>query len=94
MPGALKGSNIVLKRGMTDNLDLYKWRQKVEEGKIEAARVSGSIVVYDPMHQEVARYNFERGWPCKWKGGDLNATANQVVIEEIEIAHEGLKRVK
>ena len=94
LPGALKWSNIVLKRGMTDNLDLYKWRKKVEEGQIEQARVDGSIVIYDPTLAEVGRYNFTRGWPAKWKGGDLNATANQVVIEEIEIAHEGLVRVK
>jgi len=93
LPGALKWSNITLRRGMTDSLDLWKWRKKVIDGQIEAARMDGSIVVYDPTLQEVARYNFRRGWPCKWKGGDLNATANEVVVEELEIAHEGLERV-
>jgi len=94
LPGALKWSNISLKRGMTDSLDMHKWRKEVEDGKIETARKDGSIVIYDPMLKEVGRYNFTRGWPSKWKGGDLNSTANAVVVEELEIAHEGLVRVK
>jgi phage tail-like protein len=93
LPGALKWSNITLKRGMTDSLDLWKWRKKVADGDIEGARVDGSIVCYSPMLQEVARYNFVRGWPSKWVGADLNATANEVAIETLEIAHEGLERV-
>ncbi len=94
LPGALKWSNITLRRGITDSLDLWKWRKKVADGDIEGARMDGSIVVYNPKLQEVARYNFKRGWPCKWRGADLNATANEVAIEELEIAHEGLERVK
>jgi phage tail-like protein len=94
LPGALKWSNITLRRGMTDSLDLWKWRKKVADGDIEGARMDGSIVIYDPKLQEVARYNFKRGWPCKWKGPDLNATANEVAIEELDLAHEGLERVK
>ncbi len=94
LPGALKWSNIVLRRGITDSLDLWKWRKKVIDGDIESARMDGSVVIYSPKLQEVARYNFRRGWPAKWKGGDMNATANEVVLEELEIAHEGLDRVK
>lgn len=94
LPGALKWSNITLRRGVTDSLDLWKWRKKVADGDIEGARMDGSIVIYNPKLQEVARYNFRRGWPNKWKGPDMNATANEVAVEEIEIAHEGLERVK
>ena len=94
LPGALKWSNIVLRRGITDSLDLWKWRKKVVDGDIESALMDGSVVIYNPKLQEVARYNFRRGWPSKWKGGDMNATANEVVLEELEIAHEGLDRVK
>lgn len=92
-PGQLKWANIVLKRGLTDSLELYKWRKKVEQGDVVGARVSGSVVVYDHMYKEVARFNFVNGWPAKWKGGEFNATANEIVVEEIEIAHEGLERV-
>ena len=94
LPGALKWSNIVLRRGITDSLDLWKWRKKVIDGDIEGARMDGSVVIYNTKGQEVSRYNFVRGWPAKWKASDLNAAANEVVLEELEIAHEGLVRVK
>src|ERR1700687_3970421 len=43
-PGVLKWSNIVLKRGITDILELWEWRKKVEQGKVNEARKSGSVV--------------------------------------------------
>jgi phage tail-like protein len=33
-----------------------------------------------------------RGWPSEWKGPDVNTTNNDVAVEEITIAHEGLIR--
>jgi len=32
-----------------------------------------------------------RGWPAKWEGPALNARTNEVAIETLEIAHEGLE---
>lgn len=94
LPGRAKWSNITLKRGVTDALDLWSWHKQVLDGDIQGARKNGSIVVYDTQYKEVARFNFVNGWPIKWKGPDLNATNNQVAIEEIEITHEGLVRKK
>jgi phage tail-like protein len=94
IPGALKWSNITLRRGVIETMDLYEWRQKVEEGNIKEARKNGSIVVLDTTLNEVARWNFENGWPCRYKGPDIIAGENKVALEEIEIVHEGLKRVK
>ena len=37
IPGNLKWQNINLKRGITDNIDLWTWRQKVIDGQIEAS---------------------------------------------------------
>jgi phage tail-like protein len=92
IPGTLKWQNITLKRGMTSNDELWKWRQQVIDGKIEAARLDGSIVGYDEDGQERIRYNFRRGWPSKWESTAMNAGGNEPVIETIEIAHEGLER--
>jgi phage tail-like protein len=39
---------------------------------------------------EVMRWNFVRGWPCKWSGPGLNAKNNEVAMETLEICHEGL----
>lgn len=92
MPGLLKWQNINLKRGITDNGDLWKWRDKVIKGQIEDARVNGSIIGYNENGDEVIRYNFVRGWPSKWTASGVNAQGNEVIIEEIEIVHEGLER--
>ena len=42
----------------------------------------------------VARYTFNEAWVSKYKGGELNATSNNLAIEEVTIVHEGLVRVK
>jgi phage tail-like protein len=40
----------------------------------------------------VARWNFVRAWPTKWDFPDLNAEGNDVAIETLELAHEGIAR--
>jgi len=92
VPGALKWSNIVLRRGITDDRKLHDWRQKIEQGQIEANRKNGSVTCYNPAGEPVAKYTFKNGWPCKWKGPGLDASKNEIAIEEIELAHEGLER--
>ena len=49
-------------------------------------------MLLDDQRNEVVRWNFRNGWPCKWEGHALNAKANEVAIETLEIAHEGLDR--
>jgi phage tail-like protein len=90
LPGLTKFSNITLKRGVTDDDELMKWRQQVMDGNI--VRKSGSIVIMAEDGSEKFRWNFLEGWPTKWTGPSFNATGNEVAIESLEIAHEGLKR--
>jgi phage tail-like protein len=81
---------ISLKRGVTNDAELWAWRKKSIDGTIE--RKNGSIVLTDDTGEEKARWNFVDGWPTKWTGPTFNATANEVAIETLEIAHEGLKK--
>jgi phage tail-like protein len=92
VPGAMRWSDITLKRRVDSSTALWEWRKQVEEGDIDGARRNGSIVLYDSRHSEVARWNFEAGWPSKWKGADLNAGENDTAVEEVVITHEGLRR--
>lgn len=92
VPGAPKWADIVLKRRLDDSKSLWDWRQVVLNGDIDGARRNGSIVIYDSMGTEVARWNFENGWPSHWKGSDLNAGSDEIVVEELTITHEGLVR--
>lgn len=92
-PGALKWSDITLKRGVTDVMELWQWRKTVEQGKVDEARKNGSIVLYNQAEKEIARWNFKEGWPSKLNGPTVKADANEVAIEELTITHEGLERV-
>jgi len=94
VPGRMKWNDITLKRGITDTMDMWKWRQKVEEGKVDEARKNGSVVMFNQQGQEVARWDFVSAWPSKISGPTANAGTNDVAIEELAITHEGYKRVK
>lgn len=87
LPGLTKYSNITLKRGITDDAFLWDWRKKAIDGKAE--RKNGSIVLISDAGEEKMRWNFSEGWPTKWSGPSFNATANEVAVETLEIAHEG-----
>jgi phage tail-like protein len=89
LPGLTKYANIVLRRGITQDADLWNWRQSVIEGNVD--RRNGSIILLDDQRTEVLRWNFHEGWPCKWQGPGLNAKNEEVAIELLEIAHERLE---
>ncbi len=94
IPGRMKWNNVTLKRGITDTMDMWKWRKLVEKGEIELARKNGSIVMFSGNGKEMARWNIVNAWPSKLTGPSANATNNEVAIEELEITHEGYERVK
>lgn len=91
LPGKTSYDNISLRWGMTDDNELYQWHREATRGNVE--RKTGSIVLLDNRGDEVARWNFIRAWPTAYTGPDLNATANEVAIESLELAHEGIERV-
>jgi phage tail-like protein len=90
LPGLVKYSNITLKWGITDDSELWDWRQSAMDGKVE--RKNGSIVLLDDTGAEALRWNFREGWPTKWTGPTFNATGNEVAIETLEIVHEGVSK--
>jgi phage tail-like protein len=92
LPGQVKFSNVSLKWGMTDDVDLYKWHRQWVDGDPAAPRKNGSIVLLDRQGQEKGRWNFFNGWPSKWMGPSFNAESNDIAIESLEIAHEGIAR--
>jgi phage tail-like protein len=92
LPGLTKFSNIVLKWGITDDRQLYEWHRDAIQGTVQ--RRNGSIVGLDRRGNEVMRWNFFNAWPSKYDAPDFNAEGNDIAIETLELAHEGLERVK
>jgi phage tail-like protein len=93
IPGRLKWGDITLKRGITANMDMWKWRKMVEQGKVGEPRKDGSIVMFDQAGTEVARWNFKAGWPSKLNGPSVKSDGNEVGVEELTIVHEFIERV-
>jgi phage tail-like protein len=91
--GSTKWANLVCKRGIDEDLTLWKWRQQVIEGDVDGARTDGQIQLLDYKGQIISTYKFLQGIPIKYSGGTLSATSNEVALEEIQIAHEGLERM-
>ena len=70
-PGGMKYGDITLKRGFTDNNDLWRWYQEVTEGK--DIRKSISVIMTDYNGSETGRYNFFEAFPCRWEGPTLSS---------------------
>jgi phage tail-like protein len=90
MPGLRKFSNITLKRGIvkSDN-DFANWLATVKLNTVERRDVVVSLL--NEQHQPVMVWKVHNAFPVKVEGPGLKATGNEVAIESIEIAHEGLE---
>ncbi len=89
MPGMQKFSNITMKRGtfQGDN-DYFNWWNTVALNTIERRNLTISLL--NEKHEPVVVWKIKNAWPVKVQSTDLKADGNEVAIETIEIAHEGL----
>lgn len=96
--GRGKYSNITLKRGMfygNDNkvsVALWAWLQGILAGERPVPRYDGTVQAMGADGVTVlATWTFDRGLPSKISGPSLNAKSGEIAIEELHIAHEGLR---
>ena len=89
MPGMQKYSDITMKRGTfkSDN-EYYDWWNTVALNTIERRDIT--ITLLDEAHAPVVTWKVAEAWPKKVQSTDLKSDGNDVAIESIEIAHEGL----
>ena len=94
LPGRFSHPNLVLRRGLTDSLELWEWIQGtvqgVESGAIERRNVR--VVVLDSTGEEARRWEFLRAYPVKYSGPELSAGDGSVAVEALELVHEGPAR--
>ena len=93
LTGLTKYGNITLKRGVTDSQLIYQWHKDIVDGKIGEKRKTITIVVIDEAGKDKARFVVSECWPTKYDPSDLNAKGNEVIIELLELANEGIERV-
>jgi phage tail-like protein len=89
LPGLVRYENITMKRGFTQNTDLWNWVKNILNGVSDKRSVS--IVLQDAQHNDVLRWNVQNAWPCRWSGPALHAGSSEIAVETLEIAHEGIE---
>lgn len=90
MPGMQKYGNITLKRGVfsKDN-EFYAWWNTVSLNTIERRDITISLL--NEEHAPVMTWKVKNAWPVKVQSTELKADGNEVAVETLELAHEGLK---
>lgn len=95
-PGMQKYSNITMKRGTfrSDNEYFDWWKETVffQEGESTGSiyRRDITISLLNESHEPIIVWKVKNAWPVKVQSTDLKADGNEIAIESIELAHEGL----
>ncbi len=89
MPGIAKYGNVTMKKGIfvNDN-SFWKWYSQIQMNTI--ARIDVVIQLLDENGKATMQWTLKNAWPTKIQGTDLKSDGNEVAVETIEIAHEGL----
>jgi len=89
MPGIRKTGNVTLKKGVfaKDNA-LYDWYKDIKMNLIKRAAVTISLL--DESGAPTMVWTLVNAWPTKITGTDLKADGNEVAVETLELAYEGL----
>ena len=87
------GANIVLSAAYFENdVDYYAWYEEVADDRVNKRR-DVTIRLLNEKHQPVAAWKASRCFPLKITAPDLKSDANEIAVEAIEIAHEGLTHI-
>lgn len=89
MPGIKKTGNVTLKKGVfvKDNA-FWDWFNQIKMNTIERKTVVISLL--DEGGSPTMVWTLNNAWPTKITGTDMKSDGNEVAVETIEVAHEGL----
>jgi phage tail-like protein len=89
MPGMKKSGNVTMKKGVykSDN-KFWDWFNQIKLNTVK--RVPVTISLLDEAGAPTMVWTLANAWPSKITSTDLKADGNEVAIETIEIAHEGI----
>lgn len=89
MPGLKKSANITLKRGVcAKGSAFWDWFAQIKMNTI--ARKALTISLMDEKGKPTMVWQVHNAFPVKVTGTDLKAEGNEIAVESIEFAHEGL----
>jgi phage tail-like protein len=89
LPGLRKYGNVTLKRWiMPSDNGFFDWWNTIQSGVAERRTVV--VMLLNEAHKPVMTWEIQQAWPVKVEGPSLNAKGNEVAIETVEFAHEGM----
>ena len=90
MPGITKYSNITLKRGLFKDIEaLGKLYTAIYSGTVQRQTVV--ITLLDEQRTVAMSWKLKNAFPVKMTAPSMNAAGNEVAVETLELAHEGLE---
>ena len=92
LPKAARQPYLILKRGLTDADNLWKWSQSVGRNQTRIERKAIRFVLLNSEGAEALAWRCLQAYPVKWAGPDLKGDANHVAFETLELAHCGIER--
>jgi len=91
IPGLKKHGNITLKKGVfRDDTVFYDWFADVQTNP--ERREDVTITLLDEENSPVMVWTVKNCFPVKISGPDLKSDANEIALETIELAHEGIEQ--
>lgn len=89
MPGIARASNVTLRKGLFADGDAFRaWHKDVAMNLVKRRAVT--IDLLDEAGKTTMRWTLTNAWPTKLTSVDMKSDGNEVAIETIELAHEGL----
>jgi phage tail-like protein len=110
LPGLTTYDNVTLERGLADGHHFREWREqivkiqqsgnKAPDGTLQPLvaetgfRRDVTITLVDKGGRDVKQWDLAEAWPCALEYSDLDAMSSDVVVETLELCHEGITETK
>jgi phage tail-like protein len=91
LPGPVAYSEVILRYGVTDSLDLWNWLKNTSEGNVQRKHVTIVQLANDGATQKI-NWNLFDAWPCQWSGVPFDSLGRETAIEEVRLAFNRLAR--
>jgi len=91
LPGSIVFEDIILRRGKVADPSFWTWIKKVQDGKVDEARTTVSIALFDFNQGEVSRFTAHEAWPSRVEIGKLQAGSDSVLLETVHVTHDRLE---
>src|SRR5262245_55743813 len=86
-PGRVKYPELVLKRGLLVRSKVFDWiRECLDHDQIEPKDVD--VTLLSEAHEPLVTWHLVKAFPTKWAVSDLQATANTVVVESLQLYYQ------